>query len=186
MTTDEVKAKADSQMNGTIDALRREFGTLRTGRASLALLEGIQVEYYEVMTPLAQVATLSVPDSRTLAIQPWETKIIVDIERAILKSGLGLTPSNDGKIIRISIPALTEERRKDLVKLAKKMAEEAKVSVRNIRRDRNEDVKKLEKDKSITEDDCRRVLDEIQKLTDEHVKRVDEVLAHKEKEIMEV
>lgn len=186
MTTAEVKAKATTQMDGAIDALRREFATLRTGRASLALLDGIQIDYYDVITPLAQVATLSTPDSRTIAIQPWEGRIIPDIEKAILKSGLGLTPSNDGKLIRILIPSLTEERRKELVKLAKKMAEESKVAVRNIRRDRNEDIKKLEKEKTITEDDCRRLLDEIQKLTDDHVRRIDEVLSHKEKEIMEV
>ncbi|MDH4098974.1 MAG: ribosome recycling factor [Nitrospirota bacterium] len=186
MTTAEVKAKATTQMDGAIDALRREFATLRTGRASTALLDGIQVDYYDVLTPLPQVATLTTPDSRTLAIQPWESRIIPDIEKAILKSGLGLTPSNDGKLIRIVIPSLTEERRKELVKLAKKMAEESKVAVRNIRRDRNEDIKKLEKEKTITEDDCRRVLDEIQKLTDDHVRRIDEVFSHKEKEIMEV
>lgn len=186
MTIGDIKTKARTQMDGAIDALRREFGTLRTGRATLSLLDGIQIDYYGTMSALAQVASLSVPDSRTLGIQPWESKIIPDIEKAIMKSGLGLTPSNDGKLIRIVIPALTEERRKDLVKLAKKMAEESKVAVRNIRRDRNEDLKKLEKDKTITEDECRKSLDEMQKLTDDHVKKIDDVLAHKEAEIMEV
>jgi ribosome recycling factor len=173
-------------MDGAIEALKKDFGSVRTGRASLALLDGIMVDYYGTATPLQQMASLSVPDPRQIAIQPWEQKIIPEIEKAIMKSDLGLTPSNDGKIIRIMIPALTEERRKQLVKVVKKRAEEAKIAIRNIRRDINEELKKLEKDQHMSEDDVKKFHDEIQKLTDAYVAKVDEVLKHKENEIMEV
>ena len=149
-------------------------------------MDGILVAYYDNPTPINQVSSLSTPDSRQIVIQPWEQKIIPNIEKAILKSDLGLTPMNDGKIIRINIPPLTEERRKQLVKVVKKRAEEARVSVRNIRREFNESLKKLEKEKEISEDELKKSIDEVQKITDDFIKKVDEKLEHKEKEIMEV
>ncbi len=173
-------------MTKTIETLKKEFSSIRTGRASLALLDGIMVNYYETPTPLQQVASLSIPESRQIAIQPWDPKTISDIEKAILKSDLGLTPMNDGKTVRISIPPLTEERRKQLVKTVRKKAEEAKVAIRNIRRDANEDLKKLEKEKHVSEDIVKKSQEEIQKLTDSYISRADEVLGNKEKEIMEV
>jgi len=173
-------------MEGAIDALKKEFGSVRTGRASLSLLDGIMVDYYGTLTPLQQLASLSVPESRQIAIQPWEQRIIPEIEKAIMKSDLGLTPSNDGKFIRIGIPTLTEERRKQLVKVVRKRAEEGKVAIRNIRRDTNEELKKLEKEKHLSEDDAKKSHDEIQKLTDFYITKIDEVLKHKENEIMEV
>ena len=182
----EIKKKAEDKMKGAIESLKKDFGSVRTGRASLALLEPMTVDYYGTPTPLQQVAALSVPESRTLMIQPWEPKIIQLIEKAILKSDLGLTPTSDGRVIRLAIPALTEERRKQLVKVVHKRAEEAKVAVRNIRRDVNEELKKHEKQKQISEDDLKQSLEEIQKVTDNYIKKVDEVLQHKEKEIMEV
>ena len=182
----ELKRKTTDRMDRAIEALRKEFSSIRTGRASLALLDGIAVNYYDTLTPLQQLASLSIPESRQMAIQPWDPKTIPDIEKAILKSDLGLTPMNDGKIIRMSIPPLTEERRKQLVKMVKKKAEEAKVAVRNIRRDANEELKKLEKEKHISEDEVKKAQDEIQKITDSYITRVDDVLANKEKEIMEV
>jgi ribosome recycling factor len=181
-----LRKKAEEKMQGAIEALKKEFASLRTGRASLALLDGIEVDYYGTPTPLSQVATLNVPEPRQMTIQPWEQKLIPDIEKAILKSDLGLTPGNDGKVIRINIPQLTEERRKDLVKIVKKKGEEAKVAVRNIRRDINDQIKKLEKDKEISEDEMKKDLDEVQKLTDSYIKNVDEHVSHKEQEVMEV
>ncbi len=182
----ELRKKTTERMDGAIEALKKEFGSVRTGRASLALLEGITVDYYGTPTPLQQVASMSVPESRQISIQPWEQKLISEIEKAIMKSDLGLTPSNDGKTIRINIPALTEERRKQLVKVVRKRAEEAKVAIRNIRRDSNEELKKLEKEQHLSEDDAKKFHAEIQKLTDGYVEKVDEVLKHKENEIMEV
>ncbi|MGC2064529.1 MAG: ribosome recycling factor [Thermodesulfovibrionales bacterium] len=182
----EHRKKINERMNGAIDALRKEFSGIRTGRASLGLLDGMAIDYYGTMTLIQQLANLSVPEPRQIVIQPWEHKIIPDIERAIMKSDLGLTPMNDGKVIRINIPALTEERRKQLVKVVRKRAEEGKVAVRNIRRDANDDLKKLEKDKHLSEDDAKKEHDEIQKLTDAFIRKIDEVLEHKEKEIMEV
>jgi len=182
----ELKRKTVEKMDHTIESLKKEFASIRTGRASLALLDGIKVDYYGTPTPLQQLASLSIPESRQIAIQPWEQKIIPDIEKAIMKSDLGITPTNDGKVIRINIPVLTEERRKQLVKVVKKNAEDAKVAVRNIRRDTNEGIKKLEKEKKLSEDDTKKYLDEIQKLTDYYIKKIDEILQHKEKEIMEV
>jgi ribosome recycling factor len=181
-----LRAKATERMDGAIDALKKEFGSVRTGRASLSLLDGIMVDYYGTLTPLQQLASLSVPESRQISIQPWEQRIIPEIEKAIMKSDLGLTPSNDGKLIRIGIPSLTEERRKQLVKVVRKRAEEAKIAIRNIRRDTNEELKKLEKEKHLSEDDAKKSHDEIQKLTDSYITKVDEVLKHKENEIMEV
>lgn len=182
----ELKRKTAERMQGAIDVLKKDFGSIRTGRASLALFEGITVDYYGTPTPLEQVATLNIPESRMITIQPWEQRLISEIEKAILKSDLGLTPANDGKIIRIPIPPLTEERRKQLVKVVKKRAEEAKVAVRNIRRDTNESLKKLNKDKELSDDEMKKSLDEVQKLTDSYITKVDETLAHKESEIMEV
>lgn len=173
-------------MARTIEALRKDFASIRTGRASLALLDGIIVNYYDTPTPLQQLASLSIPESRQIAIHPWDQKVIPEVEKAILKSDLGLTPMNDGKMIRINIPPLTEERRKQLVKTVRKKAEDAKVSIRNIRRDVNEELKKMEKEKHISEDVVKKSQDEIQKLTDSFIAKVDEVLLNKEKEIMEV
>ena len=182
----ELKTKTTDRMLRTIEALRKDLASIRTGRASLALLDDIMINYYDTLTPLQQLASLSIPESRQIAIQPWEQKIIPDIEKAILKSDLGLTPANDGKMIRINIPPLTEERRKQLVKMVKKKAEEAKVAVRNVRRDANEELKRLEKDKHVSEDIVKKSQEEIQKLTDSYISKVDEVVANKEKEIMEV
>lgn len=182
----ELKRKAVERMTRTIEVLKKDFSSIRTGRASLSLLDGILVNYFDTQTPLQQLATLSIPESRQITIQPWDQKIIPDIEKAILKSDLGLTPSNNGKIIRIVIPPLTEERRKQLVKAVKKKAEEAKVAVRNIRRDVNDELKKLEKEKTLSEDEAKKFHDEVQKITDTYIAKVDDVLKHKEKEIMEV
>jgi ribosome recycling factor len=182
----ELRKKTTERMEGAIEALKKDFGSVRTGRASLALLDGITVDYYGTPTALQQLANLSVPESRQIAIQPWEQRIIPEIEKAIMKSDLGLTPSNDGKMIRINIPSLTEERRKQLVKVVRKRAEEGKIAVRNIRRDSNEELKKLEKDEHLSEDNAKKFHTEIQKLTDSYISKVDEVLKHKENEIMEV
>ncbi|HKK33134.1 MAG TPA: ribosome recycling factor [Desulfomicrobiaceae bacterium] len=174
------------RMQKVLDNLDREFGRLRTGRASTTLVDNIRVEYYGSPTPLNQVASVSIPDSRTIAIQPWDRSAFGLIEKAIMKSDLGLNPVNDGKIIRISIPPLTEERRKDLVKMAKKYTEEAKVAVRNIRRDENETLKKMKNDKDISEDELHRGQDEIQKITDAFIEKTEVQLKEKEKEIMEI
>ncbi|HEY6011493.1 MAG TPA: ribosome recycling factor [Nitrospirota bacterium] len=184
----EQKKKAEEKMNKGLDVLRKEFATLRTGRASLGMLDGITVDYYGTPTPLSQVANMAVPDPRQITIQPWEPKMLGEIEKAILKSDIGITPGNDGKIIRLVIPPLTEERRQQIVKQAKKLAEEARVVMRNIRRDVNDEIKKKSKDKEahVSEDETKKLQDEIQKTTDAHIKQIDELLAHKEKEIMTV
>ncbi len=174
------------RMQKAIESLDREFKRLRTGRASVALVDGIKIEYYGTSTPLNQLATLTIPEPRTIMIQPWDSTVVGEVEKAILKSELGLTPMNDGKIIRINIPPLTEERRRDLVKVSRKMAEDAKVAVRNIRRDANEMVKDLKKEKEISEDEQFRAQEEIQKITDEFIKNVDAAYDTKEKEIMEI
>ncbi len=173
-------------MDKTIESLRKEYQKIRTGRASTGLLDDIKVDYYGTPSPLSQVATLAVPEPRTITLQPWEAKLIPLIEKAIMNSGLGITPANDGKTIRLNLPPLTEERRKDIVKQLKKMAEEGKVAIRNIRRDAIDALKKMEKDKKISEDDLKRAEKEVQDVTNAHVTKVDEVLAHKEKEVMEV
>jgi ribosome recycling factor len=182
----ELKKKAMDRMNSAIESLKKDFGSIRTGRASLSLLDGIRVDYYGTPTELNQVATLGIPESRQITIQPWDPKSIPDIEKAILKSDLGLTPGNDGKTIRINIPHLTEERRGQLVKVVKKRSEEGRVAIRNIRRDILEELKKKEKEQHISEDDVKRMHDEIQKVTDSYIEKVEDVLHHKEKEIMEV
>jgi len=182
----EVLKDTEDRMKKALASLDKEFGRLRTGRASSSLLDGIRVDYYDTPTPLEQIASVATPDSRTITIQPWDRKAFSDVEKAILKSDLGLTPVNDGKIIRISIPPLTEERRKDLVKVAKKYTEDAKVAVRNIRRDANELLKKKKNDKEISEDDLHKAQEEVQKLTDGYIAKADETLAKKDKEIMEI
>lgn len=182
----ELKKKAADRMNGAVESLKKDFASIRTGRASLALLDGISVDYYGTPTPIGQVATLGIPESRQITIQPWEQKLIPEIEKAILKSDLGLTPGNDGRTIRLNIPPLTEERRKHLVKVVRKRAEEARIAVRNIRRDINDELKKIEKESHISEDEIKKFQDEVQKITNTYIGKVDEVLQHKEKEIMEV
>jgi ribosome recycling factor len=172
-------------MGKSIKSLQTEIMRIRTGRASATLLDGIRVDYYGTLTPLNQMATISVPESRLIVIQPWDVSGIKDIEKAILKSDLGLTPSNDGKIIRIAIPPLTEERRKELVKLVHKMCEEYKVAVRNIRRDANELLKGFKKDGDISEDDAFKGQDQVQKITDDYITKIDDVYKDKEKEILE-
>jgi len=175
---------AETRMQGAIDALLREFAGVRTGRASTGLLEGIRVDYYGTPTPVNQVASLSVPDPKTLLIQPWEPGLLPAIEKAILKSDLGLTPANDGKVMRLVMPPLTEERRKQLAKAVGKLAEDCRVAVRNIRHEANKKVKALEKEKKVSEDESRRGQDQVQKLTDKFIQRVDELLKKKEQEIL--
>lgn len=183
---DEIFADAKTRMGKAIDALKTEFNAVRAGRANPALLDRLTVEYYGVATPIKQMANISAPDPRTLVIQPWDKTAIPEVEKAILKSGLGLTPNSDGTVIRLPIPQLTEERRVELTKLVRKKAEEAKVAIRNIRRDANDTIRALQKDGEISEDDERRHQEEIQKLTDQYTKLADEQLAIKEAEIMEV
>jgi ribosome recycling factor len=178
--------KFKDDMEKTISALDKSFSRVRTGRASVTLLDGIKVDYYGTPTPIAQVATLSVPESRLIVIAPWDATALGSIEKAIQKSDLGLTPSSDGKVIRISIPQLTEERRKELVKVVKKMAEEGKVKLRNARRDANEELKTLKKNNKMTEDELFTTQDEVQKLLDSHIDKTDKILLAKEKEIMEI
>ena len=182
----DLKKNTESRMSKTIDSLTESLQSIRAGRANTSLLDRIYVDYYGQQSPLNQVASLSAPEARLLAIQPWDATLIPEIEKAIQKSDLGITPSNDGKIIRLVIPQLTEERRKDLTKLVGKYAEEAKVSIRNIRRDAMEDIKKAEKAKEISEDDRKTYEEDIQKLTDKYIKDVDGVAADKEKELMEI
>ena len=176
----------ETKMNKAIDSLINDFASIRAGRANPAILDKITVEYYGVATPLAQVGTISVPEARSLVIQPWDASVLKEIEKAILASDLGLTPNNDGTSIRLNFPPLTEERRKELCKGISKRGEEAKVAVRNIRRDSLEDYKKQKKNNEITEDDLKGIEDKIQKLTDKFVKEIDSITADKEKEIMEV
>lgn len=181
-----VHKKIADRMEAALEHLKRELASLRTGRASLALLDGVKVDYYGTPTPLKQVANLGVPESRLLTVQPWEPSLIKEIEKALQASGLGLTPSNDGKIIRIPIPPLTEERRKDLTKLCKKHGEESKVAIRNIRREGNEEFKHLQKDGKLSEDELRKAEAETQKLTDQYVQKIDQILKKKEEEILEI
>jgi ribosome recycling factor len=175
-----------TKMENAIQAFSRELASIRAGRANPSILNKLTVDYYGAPTPINQVAGVAVPEARLIVIQPYDKTILGDIEKAIMKSDLGLSPSNDGTVIRLAIPALTEERRKDLVKQVKKEAEEAKVGIRNTRRDANDDLKKLEKKSEITEDDLRSYSDEVQKLTDSFIVKIDEVAKDKEKEIMEV
>lgn len=181
---DKIFEDGKRKMNKVLEVMAQDLARVRTGRASVALLEGIKVVAYNASMPLPQVASLAAPEPRLLTVQPWDPTLLGDIEKAILKSDLGLTPTNDGKIIRLPIPALTTERRKELVKVVKKMAEDGKVALRNVRRDANERLKDLKKDKQISEDDAHRAQDEVQKLTDDFIKRVDAQAVEKEKEIM--
>ncbi|GHV06269.1 ribosome-recycling factor [Spirochaetia bacterium] len=181
-----VTSASEERMKKTVASLKDGFASLRTGRASASLFDKIKVDYYGDKSPLNQVANISIPEARLIVIQPWDKALIGEIEKAIRSSELSLNPSNDGKVIRISIPPLTEERRKELVKLAKNQAEQSRVSVRNIRRDGNDELKKLLKDASITEDDETKASDELQKLTDSYISKVNQVLDEKEKEIMEI
>lgn len=186
MEIDDILLEAEERMEKAIAALERDFGKLRTGRATTTLVDGIKADYYGTPTPINQMASVAVPDSRTITIQPWDKGGIAAVEKAILKSDLGLTPINDGKLIRISIPPLTEERRKELVKVARKYGEETRVAVRNVRRDTNDTLKKAEKDKQITEDQLKRATEDVQKITDKFVAQVEEKCAEKEKEIMDI
>ena len=183
--TQAVLKDAETRMQGAVEALAREFAGVRTGRASTALLEGIRVDYYNTPTPVTQVASLSVPDPRTILVQPWDASVLPKIEKAIQKSDLGVTPTNDGKVIRLAIPPLNEERRKQLAKSVGKVAEDGRVAVRNIRREVKDKLRALAKDKKISEDDEKRSEAELQKLTDRFIQRVDELLKKKEQEILE-
>lgn len=178
--------QTEDKMKKSLSALEDEFNTLRTGRASPALFDKVRVEYYGNPTPINQVATISVPEARLVVIQPWDKSVIGDIEKAIQKSELSVNPSNDGKVIRIAIPPLTEERRKEFVKVAKNMAEQTRVSIRNVRRDANDELKKSEKDGELSEDELKRAEDEVQKLTDTYIEKVNSMLEEKETEILEV
>lgn len=182
---DEVITQAEVKMKNAVEATQRELAHIRTGKATINLLDGITVEYYQSTVPLTHVASLSVPDPRTIAIQPWDKSIIPVIEKAILKSDLGLTPSNDGIVIRLPIPPLTEERRVSLVKVVKRLAEEGKIAIRNARREANESLRKAEKEGELPEDDSRRKQEKVQELTNKYIERVDELIKLKEKEIME-
>jgi ribosome recycling factor len=178
--------KLKDEMEKAIIGLDKSLGRVRTGRASVSLLDGIKIDYYGTLTPIAQVATLSVPESRLIVIAPWDVSVIGAIEKAIQKSDLGLMPATDGKVIRLSIPQLTEERRKELVKIVKKMAEEGKIKLRNIRREANEELKELKKNNKMAEDELFGAQEEVQKLTDQYIEKTDKITTVKEKEIMEL
>jgi len=177
---------AKARMDKSLDALRSELSKIRSGKATTALLDGIKVEYYGSLTPLNQVANITVLDAHTLSITPWDKTVVAAVDKAILEANIGFNPVNDGTNVKIPVPPLNEERRKELVKLVKKFGEDSKIAVRNIRRDANDHLKREEKDKKISEDQLKDAEDEIQKLTDEHVQKVDDILKHKEQEIMEV
>lgn len=182
----ETLADAQDRMQKSVDSLAREFQAVRTGRASPALVEGLMVDYYGTMMPLNQLASISVPEARTLQIEPWDKNALVEVERSILKSDLGLTPNNDGAIIRLNLPVLTEERRRDLVKLVGRKLEEGHVAVRNIRRDGVSSLRQLEKDREIAQDASRRAQDQLQQLTDTYIGRMDSIAKDKQDEVMEV
>lgn len=182
----DVKSNASAGMTKALESFKRDLSKVRTGRASLSLLDDIKIDYYGTPTPLNQVGSLAVPEPRLITIQPWEKNLIGEIEKAILKADLGLNPNSDGQVVRLVFPPLTEERRKEMVKQVKRMGEDAKVGIRNVRRDANDSLKKLEKDKEITEDEQKRGEKEIQDLTDDFVARVDQVIGEKEKDLMEI
>ncbi|UNC91827.1 ribosome recycling factor [Candidatus Contubernalis alkaliaceticus] len=182
----EVFDTAKHKMGKAVEVFKSDLSTIRAGRATTSLLDKITVDYYGTPTPLNQLANISAPEPRLLVVQPWDKNVMADVEKTILKSDLGLTPSNDGNVIRLPVPQLTEERRKELVKMIRKKAEESKVAIRNIRRDANDQLKSLEKDGEITKDDLKRSQEEVQKLTDEYIEKVDQVLSTKETEMMEV
>jgi len=183
---DTILFDAEERMEKTVETLRHELSTIRTGRASASVLDRITVDYYGSQTQIGQMSSVSVPEARLLVIKPYDKSMIKFVEKAILESDLGITPSNDGQVIRIAFPQLTEERRKDLAKLVHKYGEEGKVAIRNIRRDANESLKKLEKDSKITEDDLKGFTEDVQKLTDDYIKKIDEVVLAKEKDILHV
>ena len=186
MPTKKLVADAKTRIDATVETVRRELSTMRTGRASLAMLDGIKVDYYGTPTPLNQLGNLSVPDPTLLTVQPWDSSVLQAIDKALRQSDLDLNPQNDGKLIRIPVPSLTEERRKTLVKHAHKHAEDGRIAIRNVRRDVNEHLKKLLKDHEVSEDDEKHAVAEVQKLTDQHTERINEILKKKEVEIMEV
>ncbi|MEO0137342.1 MAG: ribosome recycling factor [candidate division WOR-3 bacterium] len=182
---EKIKEEAKQKMEKSLSLLNQEFAKIRTGRATPALLDGVKVEYYDTLLPLNQIATISIPEPRLIVIQPWDKQALGAIEKAIYKADIGLTPNNDGNVIRLSLPPLTTERREELVRLAQKLAEECRIAVRNIRRDANNELKKIEKEKKISEDDSFKAQEAIQKMTDEYIKKIDELLKKKEKEIRE-
>jgi ribosome recycling factor len=186
MDIKEIKNDANHRMKKAVENIQQEFSKIRTGRASAALLDGTKVSYYGNMVPLTQASTVTIPEPRLIAIQPWDRNMIAEIEKAILKSDLGLTPSNDGTFIRVPIPQLNEERRQNLARLVKKFAEEGRIAIRNVRRDANDHLKKMQKNHDISEDELSVILDETQEITDKHIKEIDEILENKEKEILEV
>ncbi len=186
MSVDQIQKNTEAEMKKSLDALANEFAKIRTGRANVTMLDGLRVDYYGSLSPLSQVAALSSPDAKTLVIAPWEPSILKDIEQAIVKSSIGMAPMNDGKVIRLRVPELTEQRRKDLVKQAKNVGEEARVSIRMKRRDANEALKKLKNEKLISEDDQKRAEQAIQKTTDDYIAKVDKLAADKEKDIMTI
>lgn len=185
-TISDVMEQTNFKMNKTIELLRADLATVRAGRATPSLLEKVLVDYYGTPTPVSQVANVTVPEPRMIVIQPWERNLLKDIEKAIMKSDLGLNPNNDGTVIRLNLPQLTEERRKELVKVVHKKAEDSRVVIRNVRREANELIKKIEKAKEITEDEAKNATEEMQKITDKFIKEIDVIMAHKEKEVMEV
>ena len=182
----ELYAQTEKKMKEQVEHIRHSLSTIRTGRASLAIVDGVQVDYYGTPTPLNQVATLSVPDPTLIVAQPWDTSVLSAIEKAIQKADLGLNPANDGKVVRIPIPPLTEERRKELAKKVHHVAEEGRTHIRQLRRDASDGAKKLEKDKKISQDDEKRALDHVQKLTDQHIKLIDDLAKKKEQEILQI
>lgn len=183
MTTKEILHDTETKMKKTVESTQREFSTVRTGRASTGIVEGIKVDYYGAPTPLKQLSAISTPDARLIVIQPWDKNVMPEIEKAIMKSDIGLTPTNDGKVIRLSIPSLTTERKAELDKILKKVAEDGHISIRTARHTAVENVRKSEKDKAITEDERFKTQEDIQKLTDKYIKEIDTLLAAKEKEI---
>lgn len=185
-TLKEVMHEAHDKMRKTVEAVQREFSTIRTGRASTALVDGIKVDYYGTATPLKQLAGISTPDPKLIVIQPWDPSSLKEIEKAILKSDIGITPVVDSRVIRLAVPHLTQERREEMVKVIKKMAEDGRISIRSTRRDINDKIKKLEKEKTITEDESFKSIEEVQKLTDKRIKEIDDIFAKKEKELMEI
>ena len=186
MPIKEVFSSHEDRMKKAIEVLRREYATLRAGRATTGLLDKITIDYYGAQSPINQVANISIPEPRTIVIQPWDKKSLSIIEKAILKSDLGLTPNTDGMVIRLVLPQLTQQRRQELTKVVHKTAEDSRVAIRNLRRDANEDLKKIEKDKTASEDEVKKAQEDIQKLTDRYIKEIDQVMLTKEKEIMEV
>lgn len=185
MSQEEILKATKEKMEKTIDAVKRDFSTIRTGRASASILDNIKVEYYGTELPLNQVATISTPEAQLIVIQPWDKNALKPITTGINKSGLGLVPNSDGEVIRLNIPALTQERRKELDKAVKKKAEDGRVAIRNLRREANHGLDQLEKEKDLSEDQAKKTKDKVQKLTDDFIKKIDEILSHKEKEILE-